>query len=601
MLDARIYRTGLIAVALAVIVLAFSLQNEPGAAHATLTPDAFNAQSALNQTNLWASRYPNRSPGSVPDQDLASEVAGDFRQPGFTVSTDVFTARAASGTNTLENVAATRPGTGNGTIVVVAPRDHVGPGAAASLSGTATLVELASVMSGETLSHTIVLASTDGSDGGAGVARLIRALPGPIDAVIVLGDMIGTHVHQPVVVPWSNGVGFAPLQLRNTVAQALGSQAGLKPGGSSLIGQLAHLAFPLTTTAQGAFGAAGVPAITLSASGERPAAADEPTSGPAAEAQLNGLGRTVLASISALDNAPAIPAPTAYMLFSGKVVPPWAMRLFVLVLILPVLGVAIDGLARANRRGYSVMPPAMSVLGAAVPFGLAALLIVAARLVHVISAAPPGPVRPEAVSLKTGDIALLVVVGLVILGAFGLRRWIAPRATVRSNRVKAERNAAAGPVVAALMCAVALALWVKNPFAALLVVPALHLWMWVADSDARTDEANPGARIHPIASTALVVIGLAPAVVVAVYYAISLRIDPAGLGWTGILMLAGGQIGVLAALEWCVLIGCTISVVILATRAVRAPAPEQLPITVRGPITYAGPGSLGGTKSALRR
>jgi len=33
----------------------------------------------------------------------------------------------------------------------------------------------------------------------------------------------------------------------------------------------------------------------------------------------------------------------------------------------------------------------------------------------------------------------------------------------------------------------------------------------------------------------------------------------------------------------------------------RQPRPEEMPVTVRGPITYAGPGSLGGTKSALRR
>ena len=31
------------------------------------------------------------------------------------------------------------------------------------------------------------------------------------------------------------------------------------------------------------------------------------------------------------------------------------------------------------------------------------------------------------------------------------------------------------------------------------------------------------------------------------------------------------------------------------------PTPEDVPVTVRGPINYAGPGSLGGTKSALRR
>ena len=208
MLDPRIYRTGLIAVALAVVVLAFSLQNQPGAAHATLTPDAFNgavrAQSdesvgePLSRPAAGLGRRTRISPARSPTASAsrASRVA-----------TDVYTARTATGTDTLENVTATRAGTSSGTIVVVAPRDHLGPRAAASLSGTATLVDLASVMSGETLNHTIVLASTSGSDGGAGAARLLQTVPGPIDAVIVLGDMVGTHARQPVVVPWSNGVG----------------------------------------------------------------------------------------------------------------------------------------------------------------------------------------------------------------------------------------------------------------------------------------------------------------------------------------------------------------------------------------------------------
>jgi hypothetical protein len=39
-------------------------------------------------------------------------------------------------------------------------------------------------------------------------------------------------------------------------------------------------------------------------------------------------------------------------------------------------------------------------------------------------------------------------------------------------------------------------------------------------------------------------------------------------------------------------------VIVLASRQ---PRPEQAPVTVRGPASYAGPGSLGGTESALRR
>jgi hypothetical protein len=67
-------------------------------------------------------------------------------------------------------------------------------------------------------------------------------------------------------------------------------------------------------------------------------------------------------------------------------------------------------------------------------------------------------------------------------------------------------------------------------------------------------------------------------------------------------MVAGGHIGVLAALEWSVALGCALSVGTIAGWTVRrAQQLEEAPVTVRGPVTYAGPGSLGGTESALRR
>jgi hypothetical protein len=50
-----------------------------------------------------------------------------------------------------------------------------------------------------------------------------------------------------------------------------------------------------------------------------------------------------------------------------------------------------------------------------------------------------------------------------------------------------------------------------------------------------------------------------------------------------------------------VVAGCALSLVLIAARSVRAAAPQEQPVTIRGPVTYAGPGSLGGTKSALRR
>jgi pimeloyl-ACP methyl ester carboxylesterase len=72
-----------------------------------------------------------------------------------------------------------------------------------------------------------------------------------------------------------------------------------------------------------------------------------------------------------------------------------------------------------------------------------------------------------------------------------------------------------------------------------------------------------------------------------------------------VLLVAGGHVGLLAALLWSLALGCAAAAVLLVLRAPRAPAGPQsadgVEVTIRGPLSYAGPGSLGGTESALRR
>ena len=75
MLDPRIYRAGLIAVAMAVIVVAFSFGNQRGPVTTSIPPDAFNGQNAYANMKGLAHRYPQREPGSVGDDALAGDVA----------------------------------------------------------------------------------------------------------------------------------------------------------------------------------------------------------------------------------------------------------------------------------------------------------------------------------------------------------------------------------------------------------------------------------------------------------------------------------------------------------------------------------------------
>jgi hypothetical protein len=97
------------------------------------------------------------------------------------------------------------------------------------------------------------------------------------------------------------------------------------------------------------------------------------------------------------------------------------------------------------------------------------------------------------------------------------------------------------------------------------------------------------------------VVGLVPIALVVVYYAAALHFGVSDLIWSATLLVAGHAVSLIAALEWCVVFGCLVSAATLVLAAARRPKVQPAPVTVRGPITYAGPGSLGGTKSALRR
>jgi hypothetical protein len=611
MLEPRVYRTGMIVAALALVVLGFSLRNQQGALAPTLPPEAFNGQNAYGTMERLASpsQYPDRAPGSNGDDALATYVAQKLAGDQFTVSTDTFSAHTVDGTRAIENVIGVLPGQQSGSIVIVAPRDAEGSPAIAGMSATATLLELARVLQGETLNRTVVLASTSGSQGTAGAIRLASTLQGQVDAALVIGDVASAHPRQPIVVPWAMRPTVAPPMLRNTLASAIADQTSLSVAFTGLAGQFAHLALPLTLSEQAPFAAVGVPAVTLSLSGEIGPAADAPVSG---EAQMAGMGRAVLQTISALDSGPALAPPSAYLLLSGKVVPAWAVSLFVLALIVPVVVATADGLARARRRGYMLWRSLGLILAAAVPFAGALLVVIVAQMIGVFAATPPAPVAPGAVPLRGAGVAVLVLAGLVIVGgAAGVRslamrlrsareasdpiardgRAGRPRRGAR-RRVSEHSSDGLAAVLLAVMCCVTLVIWVGNPFAALLLVPALHIWLWALDSD---------LSLPAVGRLALVAIGIAPVIWVIVYYGDTLGFGVVQIIWAATLMVAGHGVSVLGALEGCIVMGCLVGAAAICVLAARGPRVESAAITVRGPVNYAGPGSLGGTKSALRR
>jgi hypothetical protein len=584
MLELRLYRAAFVPFLLALVIVAFSLGARPRPLSATLAPDAFSGASAIARLNQLTAKFPDRRPGSNGDAALASFIARSFNDAHFPSRTHEFDGDTVAGRQSLSTVIGTRQGSSNSTIAIVAHRDARQTGSAAELSGTAALLELTHIFGGRVTQHSLALVSTSGGSGGAaGAADLARRLPHPVAAVIVLGDVAGTRSRRPYVVPWSDGSQIAPIRLRRTVETALQEELGRSPGGTAATDQLARLAFPMSVGEQGPLLAAGLPAVLVQQSGEVGPGARDGIS----EARLQSFGRGVLRALNALDSGPsAEPAPTRDVLLGSRVLAAWGVRLLVGLLILPALIGAVDVFARVRRRRQPIAPWFTWVAAGAVPFALAALFAAALGRSGLLHAAPAGPVTAHQLPLGIGARTALVSVALVF--ALG---WMLRTALLRARRGSPGVPGAATALILT-SCGLAILVWLANPYAAALLVLPLHIVLL-----ATTLEPRPPRAV----AVALLAGSLLPLLLLAGLDAERLGLGPQAFAWMGLLLVAGGHVGLIALLLWSLAAGVLVGALTIVLHRAREEAEREPTITVRGPLTYAGPGSLGGTDSALRR
>jgi Peptidase family M28 len=601
MLNGRLYRAAFLPFLLALAVAAFSLGGRPAALTSTLAPDAFQGQRAFAELRTLLAQHPQRRPGSSGDEALAGDIARSLRGlggtagGGFTVHVRRIEGQTIDGEKGLATVVAERPGsTSEAPVLIVAHRDAAAPGSAAELSGTAALLELARVFAARETKRTIILVSTSGGSGGnTGAAELTTTLGsagihGPFDAAIVLGDLASRGARRPFVVPYSDGFGSAPLGLQRTVADAIKHEAGWDPGSPSTFGQLAHLMFPMAVGEQGVLDAQGLPAVLVQASSER-----GPAPGAAVSMErLEGLGRAVLSSVDALDAAPDISqAPQTGLLLQRKTMPEWALRLLLGTLLLPPLVAGADGLARLRRRREPVGRWTLWTLSCALPFLCCALLCWLLGQLGIIDAAPSVPVPPRALPFDGAAGTTVAVVGLTFVLSWLLWGVLLRRAGLPG---RPDPEVAGLPIVL-LLSGLGTVVWLANPYTALLILPAMHLWLALAAPELRPR--------RPVAVT-LVVLALLPLILLIVFFSRQLGLGIGSVAWGAVLLVAGGHVGLGSAVLWSLGLGCAAGATLLAVLAPPAPMPQNadgVEVTIRGPMSYAGPGSLGGTESALRR
>jgi hypothetical protein len=592
LIEPRVYRAAFVPAIVAAVLVMFSLQDRPRPLPQGLAADVlFDGRLAAAGAQRIAEREPDRAPGSAGDRRTAALVADGFARRGFSVERDRFEHDGRG----LENVIGRRAGRTRRLVVLASDRDaSVAPDAPGSAADTAALLELARVLEGRATRKTLVLASLDGSTlGGVGAIRLAEELPEPslVDAVIVLSDLGASSRRGALVQAWSNDARRGGIALGRTATDSIRLESDRSVGGSGVLGQLARLSFPLGVGAQGPLLEHRYEAVRISGSGELP----PPGRGPADsvdEDGLGGLGRAALRTATAVDRAGTPDhGPGSYVLAVSQVMPGWALALLSGTLLLPVLAATVDAFARARRRRVPVAPRLRWIAAwAAAP--VAALL--AGELLGLVGATPPpppSPMPPEDMPLDGPALAVLAGVAAAAVGGGVIARHLARGP---AGGPEGPGDAGAGIALALGVAAGAAALWLVNPYAALLTVPAAHLWMLAALAD-----PAPPRRVRGL----LIVLGALPAALVWLYHLFALSIDPLESAWYLLLLVTGHSVGLPTALIGCLWLGLLGAALELTRRtpavAQAPPAPAGPP--VYGPGSHAGPGALGGTGSALRR
>lgn len=588
-LDLRLYRVTLLPFAILVAIAAFSLHARPAALTSTPLAQGFNGTDAVNEAASLAEDFPSTAAGSPGDDALADHVARSLAPctlgPGCSVRVVRSSVETTTGERTVRTVIASRAGSaspGRPGIVVIADRGGAAQASAGSLAATAILLQLAQLYTNVTLTRPLTLISTAG--GPSAATALAAALPAGTEAAIVLGD-VSSPGGGPYVVPWSPAGGLAPVALRASASAAVAAALSKAVHDVSLADQLGRLALPVTTGAQGGLEAAGIPAVALGSGGES-AIATTTTADPTT---VGAFGSALLGLTHSLDAGPTLAgAPTRDLAFGTQVLGGWAARALVGALLLSLLGCSLDVFARARRRRAAVGGWAVWVLSCSAPFLLAVIFAALLGAGGLLPATPTAAVTPAQMPISAAGAAALASVVLAFALAWALHVTVRARSRLRG----APEPVGAAAALLLVGGAAATLMWLSNPYSAALLVVALHLWLVVL-----TRERGRG----PVLGALTMLISLAPLLAALAIVCSALHTDPLALSWTLLMAVAGGAVSAWQVFLWSLAAGVFAAAAALLLRPHAPSAPERVEVTVRGPLSYAGPGSLGGTPSALRR
>ena len=493
-------------VGLPLLIVAFSVER-PAALPAPNLPPTFDGGAAMSLSGELSRLYPDRAPGTAGSLGATRWLIDKMRLYGFKPQVDGFNATIPGrGRVLLRNVLFTAGPQNADAIVVMAHRDDSGLGAGANdnASGTAALIELARGYANPTGTatqpvgpqHRLIFLSTDaGAFGGLGAARFAQRYPDRNRVLAVVNlDSIGGKGKPRLEVAADQPRSPAPVLVESAVAR-ITEQSGAAPGRTSALGQLTDLGFPFSLYEQAPLVGRGIPAITITTSGNRPPASFGDTPERLHRKQVTDIGRASQALLGSLDEGLELaPGTHSYVFLGSRLVRGWAIEFALVAMLLPFVVVTVDLFARCRRRKIPVAP-ALRAYRSRLGFWLwAGAMFLFLGLVGVWPGGAPHPINPE-----TAPAGNWPALGLILLLVLAVPGWLVSRTRLAPRKPATAEEELAGHTATMLaLGVVALLVVATNAFALLFLLPSLHIWLWLP----QVRDRGPGARV------ALLVAGL---------------------------------------------------------------------------------------------
>jgi Zn-dependent M28 family amino/carboxypeptidase len=481
----RIYRAAWLVVAVPVLVAAFSV-GRPDALPAPRVQPFFDRTTAVQFATDFVNTFPDRSPGTPGQREATDWVESELRNYGFDVERQTFSAEIPGiGTRQLVNLIAVAPPTGpenaqsERAVVVLAHRDNVGRSQGADDNGTGTgaLLELARDLGSASLSHPIVLVSTDGGAyGGLGAAAFAesRLFGGRIAALVNL-DGIGSGASPRLEFAGDTSRVPSPTLLA-TADASVEAQTGAEPTRPGALAQLVDLAFPFSLYEQAPFVSRGVPAVTITTGHSRPRPPDGDTLAQLDEERVGQLGRAAQMLIGSLDESAEVASGTqSYLYFGTRLVYGWTLQLILVAALVPFLAATVDLFARCRRRRIPLLPALRSYLSRLCVWLWAGVVFALFVAIGLLPNGADRPIGPD--TAAAGDWPVTVLAALLGVSALA---WLIARPRLARTRSVAREEELGGHLAAMLVLAlVALVVTATNPYSLLFLLPSLHAWLWL--------------------------------------------------------------------------------------------------------------------------